>query len=87
MDDPLQGLETLEFGNLIRRYPHLFRQIFKPNIQLITADFIQDFFEVKNLPVGSNKRQVEENIIMHWITCLHDIECMLLNMCTNCVVI
>ena len=81
IEQMLQGLETLEFGSLLRRYPHLFRQIFKPDIQPITADFIQDFFEVKYSPVGSNKRHVEENIIMHWITYLHDIECTLLNMC------
>lgn len=76
MEQLSRGLETLEFGNLLRIYPDLFRNIFKPDltVQPITADFIQDFFEVKYSPIGSNRCQVEENIIMHWINYLHDIE-------------
>ena len=76
MEQLSQGLETLEFGNLLHTHPNLFRKIFKPDltIQPITADFIQDFFKVEFSPVGSNRRQVEESIIMHWINYLHDLE-------------
>jgi len=50
------------------------RTVFKKDKQPITADFIQDFFEVKFSPVGSNRRRIKEDIIMNWINYLHDIE-------------
>jgi len=70
----LRGLKTLDFANLMYSYPSVMRTVFEKDKQPITADFIQDFFEVKFSPVGSNRRRVEEDIIMNWINYLHDIE-------------
>jgi len=61
------GLKTLDFANLMYSNPSVMRTVFKKDKQPITADFIQDFFKVKFSPVGSNRRRVEENIIMNWI--------------------
>lgn len=74
LDQLLQGLQTLKFASLMQAYPSLLCQVFKSSKQTISADFIQDFFEVQYSPIGSNNRKVEENIIMNWINYLHDSE-------------
>lgn len=73
LDQFVQGLQTLQFSSLMRKHPMLLRQVFKAPQQEVTADFIQDFFNVQYSPPGSNRRSVEENIIMNWINYVHDI--------------
>lgn len=74
LDQFIKGLETLNFHSLMLQYPSIFQKVFMACDQTITADFIQDFYDVLYSPVGSNKRKTEESIIMNWINYLHDIE-------------
>ena len=79
LDQLLQGLQTLQFRTLMKTHPLLLRQVFQVSQQIISADFIQDFFKVQYSPIGSNNRRIEERIMMNWINFLRDCEGMLIN--------
>ena len=90
LDQLVEGLQTLNFNCLMKNYPTLLKQ----PLQLLSANFIQDFFEVVYSDVGSNDRKREENIIINWITYLRDSEgkfCVCSSLCSymswvyNCV--
>ena len=78
LDQLVEGLQTLSFNCLMKNYPSLLKQIFKAPLQSLSANFIQDLFEVVYSDVGSNDRRREENIIINWITYLRDSEGMFL---------
>ena len=59
---------------LMESYPFLFKQLFLHSSTSVTADFIQDLFQVDYSVPGSNNRVKEEAIIMNWVSYLQDLE-------------
>lgn len=58
------GLALQKFSSLMESHPKVIRRAFQPPEQTITSDFIQDLFVPKLSAKGSNRREVEEAIIM-----------------------
>ena len=69
-----RGLHTLRFSVLMESYPFLFKQLFLHSNTSVTADFIQDLFQVDYSVPGSNNRVKEEAIMMNWVSYLQDLE-------------
>ena len=62
-----RGLAAQNFDALMEIYPQLIRTAFQPSQCEITSEYIQDLFVPALPPIGSNKRTVEEDIVMMWI--------------------
>lgn len=69
-----RGLAVQKFDSLMELYPQLLRKAFQPSQCKITSEYIQDLFVAGFSPVGSNKRLVEEAIVMMWIHYLQYLE-------------
>ena len=65
-----RGLHTLRFSVLMESYPFLFKQLFLHSNTSVTADFIQDLFQVDYSVPVSNNRVKEEAIMMNWVSYL-----------------
>jgi len=46
LEQMIEGFQALNFIQLIKAYPSIARQIFTSPTHCLTADFIQDFYEV-----------------------------------------
>ena len=55
-------------------HPTLLGKAFYPSEIIITADVIQDLYEIDFLLKGTSSRVKEEDIIMTWINYLREIE-------------
>lgn len=55
-------------------HPTLLRKTFYPSEIIITADVIQDLYEIDFSLKGTSSRVKEEDIIMTWINYLREIE-------------
>ena len=69
-----RGLAVQKFDSLMELYPQLLWKAFQPSQCKITSEYIQDLFVAGFSPVGSNKRLVEEAIMMMWIHYLQYLE-------------
>ena len=69
-----RGLCTLKFNCLMESHPTLLRKAFYPSEIIITADVIQDLYEIDFSLKGTSSRVKEEDIIMTWINYLREIE-------------
>ena len=69
-----RGLAVQKFDSLMESFPQLLRKAFQPYQCKITSVYIQDLFVAGLSPVGSNKRPVEEAIMMMWIHYLQYLE-------------
>ena len=78
-----RGLAIQKFNSLMESYPQLIRKAFQPPQQEITSEFIEDLFDAVLSPKGSNKRVVEEAIMMMWIHYLQDLQGENFHMQTN----
>ena len=61
------GLAIQKFNSLMESVPEAIRKAFEPPIKNISSGFIQDMHRVLFSPVGSNKRVLEESIMMSWV--------------------
>jgi len=74
LDDIKAGLETLGVLKLLQQHPLTMRSLFVDTHDVLTADILQDLFTVEFSLRGSNERDKEEEVILHWITFLQEIE-------------
>ena len=68
------GMAVQKFDSLMASFPQLLQKAFQPSQRTITSEYIQDIFVAVLSPVGSNKRPVEEAIMMRWICYLQYLE-------------
>lgn len=61
------GLTIQKFESLMHRFPSIPRKVFQPPTFTITSEYIQDLLDPVFSPVGSNKRPIEEALILTWI--------------------
>ena len=59
---------------LMESCPWAIRKAFEPSQTRISSDFVQDLFLPIFSPKGSNKRVVEEALIMTWVEYLQCLE-------------
>ena len=69
-----RGLAVQKFDSLMESFPQLIRKAFQPSQCKITSVYIQDLFVAGLFPVGSNKRPVEQAIMIMWIHYLQYLE-------------
>ena len=69
-----RGLAIQKFNSLMESVPNAVRKAFEPPIQTISSDFIQDMYTALFSPTGSNKRVIEESIMMSWVRYLQYVE-------------
>ena len=69
-----RGLTIQKFASLMESYPITLRKVFRPPEIQITSEIIQDMFLPSLSAKGSNKRNVEEAIVMTWIQYLQSLE-------------
>lgn len=69
-----RGLAIQKFDSLMESFPQPLRKAFQPPTCEITSEYVQDLFVALLSPVGSNKRSVEEAIMMMWIRYLQCLE-------------
>ena len=69
-----RGLAMQKFSCLMKSFPAAIRKAFEPPIKKITNAYIEDLFVADYSPVGSNKRVLEENILMTWVRYLQYVE-------------
>ena len=74
LDNLREGLEVLGVLSLLRDNPHILRQPFVAQLQCISADLLQELFEVQFSPQGANAREKEEQLVLYWINFLHEVE-------------
>ena len=67
----LEQLRVQKFNSLMQSSPSI-RKAFQHSSK-ITADFIQDFYPASFSPAGSNKRVLEEAVMMAWVRYLQGI--------------
>ena len=68
------GLNVLEVGSLIKRYPEEMKAIFVHNPQTVTASILDQIFTPQFSPPGSNAREKEEAIILNWKDFIYEAE-------------
>ena len=61
------GLTIQQFSVLMELYPMTLREAFKPSQCTVTSSFIQGLFVPELSLKGSNRRVIEEALIMVWI--------------------
>lgn len=69
-----RGLQTAGLSALLEQHGSVMKDLFLHQDKKVTADFIQDLFEVEYSLLGSNYRFIEEAIIMNWLSYLKDLE-------------
>lgn len=60
------GLAIQKFESLMHAYPHILKKVQPPTFA-VTSEYIQDLLDPTFSPVGSNKRPIEEALILTWI--------------------
>lgn len=69
-----EGLETLGILQAIQAYPDEFRNLFCFKATELTASLMESHFVTVFSPAGSNRREKEELIVMHWRDLLQECE-------------
>ena len=69
-----RGLAIQKFNSLMESVPTVIRTAFEPPIQKISSGVIQDMYTTMFSPSGSNKRVIEESIVMSWVRYLQFVE-------------
>jgi len=69
-----RGLAVQKFNSLMEAFPHVVRKAFTPPEQKISSDMLQDLFVPAFSPKGSNRREVEEAVVMCWLQYLQHVE-------------
>ena len=72
LDQLREGMELFHMPKIFKRYSALFRPLFIHSILRLTAESMQDMFTIEFSPVGSNRRDNEENVAMHWVSLLEE---------------
>ncbi|XP_073672232.1 uncharacterized protein [Paramisgurnus dabryanus] len=68
------GLKTLGVLEKLQQHPEAFRSIFCHQTNQLTADILDDLFEIQWSESGSNKRTDENRVIAFWRDYLQDVE-------------
>lgn len=74
IDQVTEGLHTLGVYDLIKANPQTMHKLFTSCPKYLTADFMMSLFQAKCSPEGSNRREEEEEVLMHWVHFLELIE-------------
>ena len=74
-----RGLTIQKFNMLMGSHPQAVRKAFELSQTKITSDFLQDLVVPMFSPQGSNKRAVEEALIMTWIRYLQHLEALIMS--------
>lgn len=75
LDQLTEGLNALGILDLIRSNPNKMRQLFfSGNEVSLTADKMLAMFHSNLSPLGSNRRESEEAVLMKWVNYLQKIE-------------
>ncbi len=76
LDQRVRGLGSLQLIELIHANPQVTKQLFVGTSieRNITAADIFDLFPAQLSPIGSNRREREENVVMYWDNYNHMIE-------------
>uniref|UniRef100_A0A3Q2WT12 HECT domain-containing protein n=1 Tax=Haplochromis burtoni TaxID=8153 RepID=A0A3Q2WT12_HAPBU len=69
-----EGLKTLGVLDKMRRHPDSFRPLFCYEPHMLTADQVDDLFNIHLSPEGSNRRAAEEMVVTFWRDYLQDAE-------------
>ena len=69
----VEGPKTANMLNLLRENPELFRKVFQVQ-KALTAEMVDDIFEVEYSPVDSNKFAIEQKIVFNLTQYLEDVE-------------
>ena len=69
----VEVLKTANMLNLLRENPELFRKVFQVQ-KALTAEMVDDIFEVEYSPVDSNKFAIEQKIVFNLTQYLEDVE-------------
>ena len=67
IDQLSDGLKALGVLDIMKGNPHSMRELFLAKPKPITADGMINLFEVRFSPVGSNRREDEEAVVLQWI--------------------
>lgn len=68
------GLHVAKVNELLEAYPEMFRPLFIHAPTKLTAQIVQDLYQVDFAEKGSNRRKKQEALMMNWITYLQDAE-------------
>ena len=68
------GLRTLDVLDVLMRFPSIFRSYFCYGLTKLTAQSVDDIFRPILLEEGTQMRDREELLIMHWRDYLQDCE-------------
>ncbi|XP_073776138.1 uncharacterized protein si:ch211-57f7.7 isoform X1 [Danio rerio] len=68
------GLKTLGVLAKVQQHPESFRSLFCHQPKQLTADMMDDLFEIQWSEIGSNKRANENRVIAFWRDYLQDVE-------------
>ena len=74
LDQIVTGLSSLGVYDLIKANPRTMHKLLTLRPKLLTSDSMIDLFETKLSPVGSNRREDEELLVMFWMDYLGRIE-------------
>ena len=74
LDQLREGMELFRIRKIFKRYSALFRPLFVHSTLHLTAESMQEIFTIAFSPVGSNRRDNEENVAMHWVSLLEEAE-------------
>ncbi|XP_028445541.1 G2/M phase-specific E3 ubiquitin-protein ligase [Perca flavescens] len=69
-----EGMKTLSVLDAIRMHPDAFRPLFCHEPSPLTADVLEQLFEIRLSAVGRNKRRAEECVVAFWRDYLLDVE-------------
>ena len=58
------GLAIQKFESLMHAFPSILKKVFQPPTFALTSEYIQDLLDPIFSPVGSNKRPIEEALIL-----------------------
>ncbi|KAB0803118.1 hypothetical protein PPYR_00088 [Photinus pyralis] len=70
----MEGLKTCNVYEYLTKYPHLFKRYMCNDIIAITAEDLDNLFEVSYSAIGSNTRKVENKVITYFRDFLLDCE-------------
>ena len=60
-----KGLNTLYFLELMEQFPEKLMPVFRPTNVSLTAETLEDLFDIKYAEEGSNRRVTEEQIVFN----------------------
>ncbi|XP_028428802.1 G2/M phase-specific E3 ubiquitin-protein ligase-like [Perca flavescens] len=69
-----EGMKTLGVLDAIRMHPDAFRPLFCHKPSPLTADVLEQLFEIRLSAVGRNQRRAEECVVAFWRDYLLDVE-------------